>query len=226
LHQLTIEGSYNVRDLGGYPTSDGHFVREKTLIRAGNLDHITAAGQQQLIDYGVKTIIDLRDTWETQRFPDVFAQSTAVTYLNIPFLGDKYLEDEDPSARVVSTIQDIYCIYLDHCQEQIGAIISAIAEATPSIVFHCHAGKDRTGLIAALVLGAIGVEDSTIAEDYAQTTLQADRSVIGIDWSAEPETMLGTLNYLQANYGGVANYLQLCGLSGTQLQDMQARFVV
>src|SRR5689334_817200 len=149
MHQLSIEGSYNVRDLGGYPTTDGRAIRSQMLIRAGNLDKLTNTGQQQLIDYGVRTIIDLRDEWEVRRYPDKFARSTAVTYLNIPFLGDNYVEEEP--ARIVITVQDIYCVYLDNCQPQIGAIVTAIAEHPSAIVFHCHAGKDRTGIIAGLV---------------------------------------------------------------------------
>src|SRR5689334_13916500 len=77
-HQLDIEGGYNIRDLGGYPTKDGRTTQPHRLIRSGNLDKMSARGQQQLIDYGVKTIIDVRDEWEAQHFPNPFVQSGRV----------------------------------------------------------------------------------------------------------------------------------------------------
>jgi protein tyrosine/serine phosphatase len=86
-HQLDIEGGYNIRDLGDYAIKDGCFTRRRVLFRAGNLDKLSLTGQQQLIEYGVKTIIDLRDEWEAQNFPNPFAHSKSATYLNLPLIG-------------------------------------------------------------------------------------------------------------------------------------------
>src|ERR1041385_593182 len=172
--QLDIEGGYNIRDLGDYPTKDGLSTQRHVLLRAGNLDKISSAAQQQLINYGVKTVIDLRDEWEAEHFPNPFAQSTTIKYINLPLIGDSLSNDAAWKAetRNYTGLHELYAKYLDHCQRQLGTIVSAIAESAFTTLFHCHAGKDRTGIVAALLLGAVGVPDAAIAEDYALSTSQ------------------------------------------------------
>ena len=81
---LEIEGSWNVRDIGGYPTADGGTTRWGVLLRSGDLARVSPTGQQALIDYGVRTIIDLRDLNEVRSLPNVFAQSPTVAYHHLP----------------------------------------------------------------------------------------------------------------------------------------------
>lgn len=243
MRHLTVEGSYNVRDIGGYPTQDGHYTRWRVFVRAGNLDKVSPVGRQQLLDFGVKTIIDIRDEWETQKFPDVFAQSASVTYLNLPLIGNSLSNDAQwkTTTQTYELLDELYVTYLDHCQSQVRAIVAAIAESKPPTLFHCHAGKDRTGLVAALLLGAVGVPAAVIAEDYAETTLQI--ATLVAQWrddalkqgqdiqhferavAAASETMISTLNYLQEQYGGVTNYLQHCGVAHSQLGQLQTHLV-
>ncbi len=244
MRPLTVEGSYNVRDLGGYPTQDGRTTRPGILIRAGNLAQVTPAGAQQLLGFGAKTIIDIRDEWEAEKYPDVFAQSTAVKYANLPFIGNSLSSSESWKARThtYARLNGLYEIFLDACQPQVGAIITALAESEPVAVFHCHAGKDRTGLVSALLLGAAGVPAQVIAEDYAETSRQITELVASWraaalkqeqnmqaferDTGAVAETMLSTLNHLEQRYRGVTNYLLRCGVSQRQLTELLARFVL
>ena len=240
---ISVEGGYNVRDLGGYSTKDGFVTREKVLIRAGSLDKLSDAGQQQLIDYGVKTIIDVRDEWEVREFPNVFAQSTLVTYLSLPLVGKQLSDDKQWNARTENYTQlyEFYCQYLDVCQPQIGIIVTAVAESTSATLFHCYAGKDRTGILAALLLDVVGVQDAVIATDYAQTSQyithlvaewrkdaeqnERDMKQFERDTGAESETMLNMLQYLKQSYGNVQNYLHLCGVSNHHLEQLKSRFV-
>jgi protein-tyrosine phosphatase len=242
-HPLDVEGGYNVRDLGEYPTKDGHSTQQHVLIRAGNLDKLSAVGQQQLIEYGVKTIIDIRDEWEAVNFPNPFAQSGEVTCLNLPLIGDALSNNPTWKAETqsYSALYELYTKYLDHCQRQLGAIVSAIAENTFATLFYCHAGKDRTGIVTALVLGAIGVPDATIAEDYALSAPQIahlikqwreyavqhgqDMQHFERDVASNSETMISMLNYLTHRYGSVANYLYSCGVSSNQLEHLRMHFV-
>ena len=244
MRHLTVEGSYNVRDLGGYPTQDGHHTRWRVFIRAGNLDKVSPTGCQQLLDFGLKTIIDLRDEWEAQNFPDVFAHSTTVQYLNLPLIGNSLSRDElwKTTTQTYTLLHELYVTYLDHCQSQVGAIIAAVAESAPATLVHCHAGKDRTGLVAALLLGAVGVPIPFIAQDYAETRLQIaplvaqwredalrqgqDMQHFERDVAARSETMIPTLNHLQEHYGGVTNYLLHCGVSYLQLAQLLTRLVI
>ncbi len=243
MRHLTVEGSYNVRELGGFPTLDGHYTSWRVFIRGGNLDKVSSTGCQQLLDFGVKTIIDLRDEWETQTFPDVFAHSAVVEYLNLPFVGNSLSGDEQWKTRTqtYTALYELYVTYLEHCQSHIRAIIAALAESTSVTLFHCHAGKDRTGLIAALLLGTVGVSIPLISQDYAETNLQitplvaqwredtlkrgGDIQKFERDVAAAPETMILTLNHLQERYGSVTNYLLHCGVTHHQLAELVARLV-
>ena len=188
---IEVEGGYNVRDLGGYPTIEGRLTRSRVLIRAGTLDKLTPHGQRQLADYGVKTIVDLRDEQEANEYPDLFAPST--TYLNLPFFGDTLSADETWYRHWTDspTLHELYQHYFDRCQPQIKAIISAVAASTPGILFHCYAGKDRTGLIAALVLSSVGVPAEVIAEDYERTSQHIQHLIV--EWRESAQKTGGSM---------------------------------
>jgi protein-tyrosine phosphatase len=240
---LTVEGSCNVRDLGGYPTDDGHITRWKVFVRAGDMGNVSVEGCLLLTDYGIKTIIDLRDEWEVDSFPNVLAQAEAIQYVNLPLIGNRLSQDESwkSESATYDYLHELYVYYLDHCQPQIAAIIGAVAKSTSGTIFHCYAGKDRTGLIAALVLGAVGVPSEMIAEDYAQTRQHISPLVERLrvnaaehgrnmqhferDMASLPETMIETLAYLDSRYGGVQSYLTTCGVSAAQIKLLSEKFV-
>jgi protein-tyrosine phosphatase len=213
------------------------------LIRAGNLDQIPASSQQQLMAMGVKTIIDLRDEWEVEHYPNVFAQSQNVNYVNLPLIGNHLSNSEAWQQETLhyASLHELYCIYLDRCQAQVGAIISTIAESTPTIVFQCYAGKDRTGIIAALLLGVVGVPDHLIAEDYSHSKAQIghlieqwrayalqqgrDMQRLALDAGSEATTILEMLAHIRRQYGTVADYLRACGVTDRQLAQLRSRFI-
>src|SRR3954468_15212946 len=93
MRNLIVEGSYNVRDLGGYPTADDQTTHWKVFIRAGSLSDVSPEGCQYLNDYGVKTIIDLRDEWEAEMFPNTLAQVADTRYVNLPLIGNHLSQD-------------------------------------------------------------------------------------------------------------------------------------
>lgn len=230
MRHIEIEGSWNVRDLGGYQTRDGRTTRWGSVIRAGNLDQVSPAGQQALIDYGVKTIIDLRDMNEVRDYPDVFAESTVVKYRHLPVV-----HTDSPVIQV--QLGEYYRTYLDTCHENLGAIIGAVAESDPGVLVHCFAGKDRTGIVSALLLNVVGVPDDVIAEDYALTSGRISHLIeiwraYAIEHgqnmkmfenaiSSEASTMLATLEHIEHQYGGVTQYLSICGVTGQQIDRLQ-----
>ena len=240
---LILEGGYNVRDLGDYPTEDGRRTQWKTLIRAGNLDKLSPAAQQQLIDYGVKTVIDLRDESEMESEPNVFAHSSSVIYRHLPLIGDGLYKNAVWRAKLENyeTLKDVYAIYLADCQPQISTIVSAIADSEGCTLFHCFAGKDRTGVIAALILRTMGVSPTVIAEDYALTEAHIkhlypawqkwfvdtgqDLKRFDEEVSAKATNMLGLLTSLLEQYGDAQSYLMQCGVSQNQIERLRARFV-
>lgn len=240
---LDFEGAYNIRDLGGLPTRDGGVTRPRVFVRADCLHQLTPAAQQQMIDYGIRTIIDLRTSEELQMSPDVFAGSQMVNYLHLPFVGDELASGAawQEAYQKQAPMHERYVAHLPLCQPALRTIFTALAEETPTVLFHCFAGKDRTGMIAALLLGALGVPDEVIAEDYAHTyvrltpliakwrvTAEAegqDMEQFEIDVRADAETIQFMLDYVRAEYGSAEGYLRLCGVTGDQLDRIREKFV-
>src|SRR5690349_22902174 len=166
--RLEWDACYNARDLGGYPTADGMEIRWGALVRSDNLGHLTAIGHTALVEYGVSLIIDLRATWECDSFPHFFQGTCAglPVYLSLP------LEQEDDLAKAArdaaGSLQEWNCLVLEQSPAQMAAIVRAVVGAGPGgVLVHCHAGKDRTGLVVALLLALAGVPHQLIAEDYA-----------------------------------------------------------
>ena len=177
---IDLDGAVNVRDLGGYPTSDGRSVRWKTILRADNVGELPPESQDALTAYGVRTVIDLRRKSQLEERGNVFSESPHVTFYHQQMVSDETPEEmatssevardwlrrmeelEGPALRAVA-----YCMRLDTRQEAIRKTLSTLAAPdTLPALFHCQAGKDRAGIMAVLVLGIAGVRDETIVEDY------------------------------------------------------------
>lgn len=236
MRAIHVEGGYNIRDLGDYPTKDGRMTRRHSVIRAGNLHQITPAGQDALLRYGMKTVIDLRDEVEVEQSPDVFAPRPDVRYLHLPLSPNDFYVNHG-----YTRLDELYCGYLRSLQANIGAIIAAIADHEPGILFHCHAGKDRTGLVSALLLGVVGVPAQVIVDDYVETTTHIahlveewrayaiqnghDLERFESDVSASAETMWVTLDTLQSEFGSFERYLRLCGISDQQFERIQTLLI-
>ena len=244
VRHLQIDGTYNVRDIGGYDTADGRRTRWRTYFRSDSLHKLSPEAQREFLGTGLRTIIDLRRERETLATPNVFAGSTEVDYRHMNLITDTDPEAYgDPPGEGPEWIAGSYKILLDDRQPQIGAIMAALADpAVPPALFHCAGGADRTGIIAALLLSLAGVPDETIAEDYSLTApalfkrYSTDgpppgwstddlRRAQSLDYLAPAETMRITLQYLDDNYGGVEAYVGEIGLTTAQIEAIRASFV-
>jgi protein tyrosine/serine phosphatase len=244
---LQWNACYNARDVGGYETRDGWRTRWRTFLRADNLCRLTRHGAEAVVGDGVQTVIDLRSPFELAIDRCPFAPPSAVTsaptYRNLPVLNQ-----DDPSLsealNAAASVPAMYAILLERCRPQMAAILCAIGNAAEGgVLVYCHAGKDRTGLVVALVLALAGVPDATIATDYAlsdtylrplydyqlrsapddvqrQRLEQQIRSPLNV---ARPETMLETLAHLDALYGGVDAYLCGAGVAKSDLDRVRTR---
>ena len=243
---LVWDGLLNVRDLGGHPTEDGGETRFGSVVRADSVRHLTDEGWQALVDYGMKTVVDLRTKEELEADPPA---ELPVEVLHIPFLETdrsdwKQIEDEleavvKAAPDVASATRDVYLVFLDHFASNVAAAVRAVANAPEGgVVIHCAGGKDRTGLVTALLLHLAGVRTEEIALDYA---LSEERLRTRHEqWIAEAESeeererlmritqtpadsIKGVLEELERRYGSVEGYLRHGGLTNDELARARAR---
>ena len=231
---LPLEGTHNVRDLGGYVTHDNRVTRWHRLFRSDSLHRLPSTAQAELLSHGVRTVIDLRRTDEVQAAPNVFATADRVRYHHVSLLNDTPPVADGPPQPLVTMYQRI----LDERQAQVREVLSALAvpEGVPAI-FHCTAGKDRTGLISALALGIAGVPADTIIADYALTSTHLGEEFFeetrqrvlqrGRSWEeyqpllgCPPEYMRTTLAYVETTYGGIEAYVRAIGLSSEEMAQL------
>lgn len=237
---LTWDGCLNVRDLGGLPAADGTRIRDGALVRSDYTGRLTAEGRAALIAHGVRMIIDIRTPAELEMDPPVFGDEAdaEVRYLHLPFFSKD--EQFDAELRATNSSAEAYQLFLDRWGESVAAIVTAVARAPEGgVLIHCYSGKDRTGVIVALVLALMGVPDDAIAADYAltdanlrtwydeilaQTHDPEERRMLETQiFTSFPETMLATLAHLRERYGGAEGYLLQFGVSVEDMGLLHAR---
>lgn len=164
--RIDCAGVFNLRDLGGYRTHDGRNVRWRTLFRADGLHRGGVVVPDQLCALGWRTVIDLRTSTEVDggQF-----RSSGVDVVHLPMLRETW----DVASVVADTddpVDFLAARYIEMTEQGATAIAAAFeilgAPTRLPAVFHCSAGKDRTGVLAALVLSSLGIDDEQIADDY------------------------------------------------------------
>jgi protein-tyrosine phosphatase len=223
---IALEGAVNFRDLGGYATEDGLRTRWRVLFRADGLSELTETDLEVMRELGIRTVVDLRSGQEVEqsRFN---VEAHPVTFHHYPFI--KALPNAEDFERAPGFLGTQYTEMLDEATPQIIGALSALAapDARPA-VFHCTAGKDRTGLLSALVLSLLGVPEETVIADYALSGAAMSRlrakliekypdgkSVIAdsdVLFSADPANMAALFAHLRARYGTVARYAAQVGV--------------
>jgi protein-tyrosine phosphatase len=169
---LPLSAPVNLRDLGGVPVTGGA-VREGFAIRADDLSIVTEADAQRLVDGGLRAVVDLRSADEaaiTGRGP--LGARPTVTYHHVPFMADIAMAaDGDPTPDTMdqSRFGRLYLRMYEGAAAQIVTSLAIIAYAPGAVAFHCAAGQDRTGVLAASLLLALGAEQDDIVTDYART---------------------------------------------------------
>ncbi|SDT79000.1 protein-tyrosine phosphatase [Streptomyces sp. TLI_053] len=180
---IAFEGPHNFRDLGGYPTADGRTVRWGRLYRSASLGTLTSpADLERFRALDIGTVIDLRYPWEIARKGRI-PELTGVAYHNLSIEHRPYDQAEiDPDVDPWRYLADRFAEVTEDGVAEIRTVLELIADADRPVVFHCASGKDRTGLIAALVLRLLGVGEDDVAADFALTELATARLVA--DWRA------------------------------------------
>lgn len=237
---IALQGAHNVRDLGGYATADGGLTRWRSILRGDALHGLSPADMDDLLRHGLTTVIDLRNAHEIAAEANPFVGHAHVRYHNTPVFSALAPVEMMASASENFDMGDRYCSAIDTCQPAIAEVLTIIADAPAGIIlFHCSAGKDRTGVIAALLLANAGVDEVTIIEDYALTgTISGPligklreralgrgtpAALLDIVLASEPHSMRRALDHIRANYGTVADYLERLGFDAAGRERLKDR---
>jgi len=238
---VSLEGSVNFRDLGGWRTPDGRRVRAGRLYRSDALHGLTGADVARLRDeLGVRTLIDLRGSHEVAAEGCGPLAAPPVAYHHLPFFesrrGDPVQSESPPSS-----LAEIYFQMLRVARAPIARALETLSASRGAAVFHCAAGKDRTGVLAAVVLGALGVRDEDIVEDYAWTRRALPRILERLRASesyryvftelppetlhAEPATMTSFLERVRGEWGSLRDYARWAEVPEATLDALAARLL-
>jgi len=240
---IELEGAHNVRDLGGYPIADGRVIRHGRLFRADGLANLTDADLDVFDALGVRTVIDLRSATELAdrgRFP---LERYPVAFHHLPIVDVTWVETGVPEFPDTADGAVEFLVWAYHDMLTTGAdrfaqaiSILSLPEATPA-VFHCAGGKDRTGILAALILGGLGVDDEAICADYGLTTIGMQRMRAWLEvnspegfalmnerpammFASDPAAIARLLTELRATHGSIPGYLLSIGVGGAVLAEL------
>jgi protein-tyrosine phosphatase len=248
---VPLKGALNFRDLGGYTGLDGRTVRWGRVFRSDALHALTDADLEVIAELGLRSVFDLRWSHERERQPTAIPTSHGMRSLHLMVgedpdltnskeLMDQILDGSLPEADDGFMAQ-MYVDMLRDGAATFGQLLTHLAEHDwlPAL-FHCTAGKDRTGISAALLLSVLGVDETTILDDYELSTLyRSDKRIeelrptleaAGVDiekvrpfLSARRPVMEATLSHLHTDHGGVERYLtEEAGVSPTTLDRLRA----
>jgi protein-tyrosine phosphatase len=236
--RISLSGPVNFRDLGGYDTVDGRRVRWRRLFRSDSLSPVTADDARLLTEeLGLLAVVDLRTAREVKREGRGGLADVAIHYHHVPLVEEVQSDPDGPWER---SLKDAYARLLDEAAGRISAALAAIASevAKHPTVFYCTAGKDRTGLVAALVLALLGVSDEDIVSDYVLTQdvmpemierfpRRRLRNSGGDPYPspilrAEADTMRHTLTVLAEGYGSAAGWAERAAVDAAVVTNLRA----
>ena len=223
---IPLDGTRNVRDVGGYPAAGGRRMRWRTLLRSDELTRLPRRTRNALVDLGLRQVIDLRWPEELVRAPNAFDGSPVVRYTSVPLLAD----DPTPHAGLAGMYRHV----LDARAPQLAEVARALlAEGGLPAVIGCAAGKDRTGVTIALLLDLCGVPRDLIIGDYAMSAAYFASPVAHVeldDWrhgslivDSPPEFIAAALEHLDAEHGGARRLLRDQGLTDAELDELVGR---
>ena len=247
--RLPLAGAYNVRDLGGYAAQGNKVTRWHVFLRADALSSLTENDVSFLLSYGVTDVIDLRSSGEAGARPDAISGHPSISYHHVPFRSRTVVTDISSGTSL--DMGNGYVALLKE-RETVCTLFSSLASAPGCALFHCTAGKDRTGILAMLLLGLAGVARQDIIANYISTSVynSANPEYSHLPWSpgsafsdssyidplleayamrlmySLPEYINQPIKYIEETYGGsYSRYLLSCGIERATLGRILEKFI-
>jgi protein-tyrosine phosphatase len=241
---LVWDGCVNVRDLGGHPTEGGRETHYGRIVRADTVRTLSEEGWRALLDYGIRTVVDLRNDRELEEDAPAELPVRVIHVQTLEERGDVPAEAEaawETAPDVATAIRDVYLVLLERFRPNFARAVSVVGGAPEGgVLVHCAGGRDRTGLVTALLLRLAGVGVEAIAADYAvsEERLRPRHEL----WLAEAETeaerenirrisetpaaaMAGVLEQLERHHGTVEEFLRGGGAPDDIGERVRARLV-
>ena len=245
---VSLDGVHNFRDLGGYAMGDGRMIGWGRLFRADGLYRLTPADLELLDAIGIRTVVDLRSAGEIEQHGTFPFERHPVAFHALPIMDITWRDTDIPDFEETEqgevdfltwAYRDMLALGGDRFAQAIQQL--AVPAAAPA-VFHCAAGKDRTGVLAALVLGGLGVHHDVIVADYGLTRAGMERMKTWVETNhpemasrmsetpsfmlaAHPQAMANILDGLVAEHGSIRNYLTTIGVGEAMLDALSDALV-
>lgn len=231
--RLPLRQTYNTRDLGGYATAIGTPTRWRAFLRSDEPVHCEQDDIDFLLAYGTRTVIDLRSKLECDLAPNPFARISDVHYVNIPLGFDDYDQAKsfDELNQAIPTLAEFYVTILEKKPHQVREIFDLMVDRLPdTTMFHCVVGKDRTGVVAMLLLSLAEVSAGDILANYEVTYSYVMQNPRVLAWAGEnppelmqsrPESLRPAYDFIHQKFGGAVGYLLSTGMTLERIERLK-----
>ncbi|MCL2059520.1 MAG: tyrosine-protein phosphatase [Oscillospiraceae bacterium] len=220
-----------MRDLGGYPAANGAVTRWRTFIRSDVVRDLPGCDAEALRDIGLTTVIDLRSETEAGRAPSAFGRVDWIDCHQVSILPEPVIDRSMQDA----PFKELYILFADRGRKKLGAVFSIMAKSRGMCLIHCFAGKDRTGIVAALLLLLAGVAEDDVIADYEVSATYYRRQAVllksGVNAASQShilsdrETIVYFIRHIENRYGGAEKYLLGAGVGAGDIEALRGRFV-
>ena len=228
----------NCRELGGMPLAGGNVFREGLFIRSGSPHYLKPNEVQEVKDYGIKTVIDLRGVEEIKQAGNPFSSDPDVDYYNVPLLNGNPNDTKDQTMEYLRThiLGDYYIIIAEEMGDRLAEIMRLLLNAEGITLFHCQHGKDRTGVVCATLYLICGASRDDIIRNYEVSALYLKDLLAPIIRKMPPDlrhalnsdrqNMIMFLDYLDRKWDGdVTKLLIANGLTTDEIEQLKAKCI-
>lgn len=228
MRRILLSSTVNTRDIGGYPAGNKKYTAYKKFFRSDVIEKVSNDDINLLSENNITTIIDLRNDEEVKKRPSAFLNNKAFHYYHCKIYGDGRIPDKS---------EDVAPSYFEMVEEEKSMlkIMRVMANAEGSVLYHCTAGKDRTGVVSALLLSLAGASDADILADYIISQAYyypmiqkyyKENPEIPIEiLTPRIEYMIGFLDLFYKNYHSAEEYLSKIGLTNLEISNLKKKLI-